>query len=487
MEKVKYSLNAEVSIVEQTDRIKQVAEKIGIILPSTHTAIFASRYSGIEVANGNGIRLAKDAVEKSIQGLIGAQVNLEHTDIVCGIILDAWIDEKANDIKIIFTMAKNIFQKEYYRALERLSEGKLSVSFELLSNMDSADQLADGTVRLNDIDFQGVGFLIEKDPADKYAKIFEFASDIRSKAQICEKEFVFASKIIDSCNKVLSDNPMEVTDDPEMDCNCPYCHMPMSADSIVYDPEMNMFHKPCMEKGRIRKPWYIHSTTGFISTTSSTSTSTNIEVGCNNEEFNQSNQGGKVMTEEQKKMVADIRAQLAGYLPQDTKDEDLLDEAKVAEYRTIKEDAEKTKAEKEAQDKLEAEKAKEEKIAALEKEVSDLKVTIENQTKEIDAFKAEADARAAKEKAEKLAQIKAELKDNEFCKDFTDEDYFNDAKIKEAKILKENAILKAEVEALKKGEKEEVKAEKKDDLSTGHSEEKSEVSVSQIINKLGKK
>ena len=74
----KYSLKAKVFGAEITPEISQIAEKVGIILPSTHTAIFKTVYAPIEEANDNGVRLAKDAVYRALPGLVGSQVNLEH-------------------------------------------------------------------------------------------------------------------------------------------------------------------------------------------------------------------------------------------------------------------------------------------------------------------------------------------------------------------------------------------------------------------------
>ena len=80
-----------VKIAEETERIIEVAEKLGMVLPSTHTALFQSVYSPIDSPNLNGIILAKDAVEKSLPGLISAQSNLEHLGqgFMTGIILES--------------------------------------------------------------------------------------------------------------------------------------------------------------------------------------------------------------------------------------------------------------------------------------------------------------------------------------------------------------------------------------------------------------
>ena len=92
------------SVAQETNRNQEVAQKVGIILPSTHTALFQSVYAPIEVANLNGIRLARQAVETGIQGLIGSQVNLEHFGYgwIVGIILDAWVNDQ-EEIEIVYS------------------------------------------------------------------------------------------------------------------------------------------------------------------------------------------------------------------------------------------------------------------------------------------------------------------------------------------------------------------------------------------------
>lgn len=541
MDKQKYTLRGSVALAEETSKIVEVANRLGIILPSTHTALFKTVYAKIEEPNGNGIRLAKDAVLSSLQGLIGSQVNLEHLGLgfIVGIILDAWLNAE-EEIEVVFTFAKNIYKEDYIRALEKMQEGKLAVSFELMSERSSQEILPDNTIRLHDIDWQGMGFLIDAEPAYKKARVYEMAKLYKQRATDSEKELVYASKIVKSCDDVikaymidqdgLSLGVTSVTDshfhvyklnetgnggktiathggnvenhdheikdgfvmpggkdnhthsfmdqvmadmeeqvmvspeNPEMYCACPHCYMPMTYDTTIYDAEMNMYHKPCIDKGKISKPWYIKS-------------------GKKLEQTDKENtQGGvKIMTEEQKTLVAQLRAELEGYLPENISDDDLLVEAKVEEIRKAKTEAKaKEQADLEAKAKADAEAQKDAKIVELE-------ATIEAQKKEIETFKSEAKAREEQAKAEKLASIKAEMKDNEFVKDFSDEDYFNEAKIKEAKILKENAVLKAENETLKKKtNKTKEQGSQEDTLPTGSGEDNQE-SVQTLIAKLGKK
>lgn len=211
------------------------------------------------------------------------------------------------------------------------------------------------------------------------------------------------------------------------------------------------------------------------------------------------------MTEEQKKLVAQLRAELEGHLPENITDDDLLIEAKVEEIRKAKVEAEAKakeeadkKAELDAQAKADAEKAQKDadekaKVEASQAKVAELETTIEAQKKEIEALKAENEtfkaqdkARADAEKAEALAKIKAELKDNQFAKDFKDEDFLNDAKVKEVKILKENADLKAENANLKKNVKTKETVNASDETLPTGSESNNEENPRKLIAKLGK-
>jgi hypothetical protein len=509
MAKQKYTIHVPLSAAEADKDIVEAVQKKGIQYPNTNLAFFKAHYGKIETPNGNRIRMGKEAVEKALPGLIGVQCNKNHMGegFINGYIVDAWINE-ANEIDIIIAFFKSIYEEDYLTALELIKKNNLNVSFELLSERGSQEFLSDGTIRLNDIEFTGVGLLFGVTQAYKNGKVFEMASLYKQRAE-SSKELVYASQVIESCEKVLanSDYPMEVSTVPDMTCTCPHCNYAMDPEDLLFDADYNMYHKPCVTMGKFRKPWFMKAedikNVPHVLNVSKTQ----------NEDNNQNNQGERIMTDEQKKEVEKILAELAGYIPQDVKDEDLLDEAKVAEYRLSKTNAETTAAQeaadkkavedkaiedakvadeakaaeaKAAQEKVDAEKAKDERIVALESKVKELEATVESQKTEIEAFKAKDEAAKAQAKADQIAKIKAELKDNPFCKEFTDEDYLDEKKVKDAQILKENADLKAENEALKKGDKTVVTAAKKD-IDTGHQEEiKDEENPRNLLKKVRK-
>lgn len=445
MNKVSLKTN-KVFFAKETPRVQQLAEKIGIVVPSVHTALFQAIYTPIEDANSNGVRLSQKAVDEALPKMIGAQSNINHfgKGFVVGIILDAWINE-TKEVEIIFTFAKEVYEQEYHQALEAMAEGKLTVSFELLSETQTQEKLADGTVLLNDIDFTGVGVLIGKNPGYKNAKVYEMATLYRDKAKNSEKELMFASQIMESCEKVLS----EVND---------------------------------IEK-----------------------------------------QGGSKtmeLTEDQKKIVSDRRTELEGFLSEEVKDEDLLDDVKYAEFQKNKADATESKEEETAEEEKEEALQRnrvvhvetqeteadgksvlveqttvvdvidwEAKVKEAVAKVADLEKTVEEQKAEIETFKAEETKREEAERKAAIDEVKASLKDNVYAKDFSDEDYLNTEKVEKAQLLKERDDLKAEVEASRKSDvkKEEVNAEDQNDLPTGHVEDQPQLNPRKIIAKIGKK
>ena len=501
----KYFLKAKTQLAQdENSRIKTVAEKYGIILPSTHTAMFQSVYSPIEEANDNKVRLAKDAVEKALPGIIMSQVNINHLGhgFIVGCILDAWVNEKA-EIEIIFSFAKNVYEEEYVSALEAMATNDLSVSFELQSETSSIEYLADGTVRLHAVDFQGVGLLIGVTPAYKKAKVYEFAQLYKMRTKAHRKELMFASKIEEACDKVLADYntlPTVAIDDipPNMICTCPHCNMPMDNEDMLNDANMDMYHKPCVTMGKFRKPWYMRA---------EDLSKENVEGGVKIVEF----------TEEQKLKISELRAEF-GDNAKDISDADLLIEEKVNEIRQTIEtskkaeeiipastevvisDATTLKLEFVSEPKADYE-AKIQEIDSYKKKVEEFEVKFKAQeekitllTTENDAFKLQEENKKAQEKADKIAGIKASLADNSYAKDFTDEDYLNEEKVNHVKMVKENEDLKAENQKLKNAkaevndEKVKIEAQKDEtDIDTGHSEEQKELNPRKIIAKLGKR
>ena len=528
-----------VSVAQATDKIREVAERLGIVLPSTHTALFQSVYAPIHEANLNGVRLARKAVEESLQKMVGSQVNLEHMGYgwIVGIILDAWIN--ANDeIEIVYSFAKNIYKDEYVQALEALNNEDLSVSFELLSETASQESLDDGTVLLHDIDFQGVGMLITNPPAYPKAKTYSYATTIKNRlAEKENRELVFAKKIEQTCDKILADIYSDNPDQPMLPENIylisttdnghfhvanidwdgngstistmgtdvvPHVHkivnwqfqetnnhahrimneimakikenvkmelgakwtrkyintLPNSSFAVIEPAYLkgdtdnkNARHLPYKDaNGKIDLPHYRNAlarANQIIPVTDSISTEELRNKAL--KELNkhkdvlktaETTQGGNKIvefTEEQKAKIAEVRTEL-GDAVKDLQDKDLLDETVVAE---IRKEVEKAKAEAQEQEKSELEKAQE--------EITTLKAKVEELTTTLEATKSEVET--VRQNAEKIGELKVQLKDNEFAKDFTDEDYLDAEKVEKAIQDKKNAeVVATRKEELKDNE-----------------------------------
>lgn len=529
---MKIEFKSEVFVAKDKTRIEKAAEKFGLVLPSKHTALFQSPLSPIDKPNNNGHELTAEAVNKSLDKIKGSQANINHNgkNWMCGVIYDAWINE-ANEVEVIFSFAKNIYQEEYIIALEKLNEGKLSISWEITADTETMEKLPNNVYRIHSFDWDGIGVLIGKKPGYSGAVVSKMAELYKQRAKESEKELIFAEQIIKDCDEILNQDTCEdETEDSYI-----------LSEQEIADFVAEWQHK--MKKNKKQKSKKKYS------------------------EHEIKTKENSIMTEEQKKLVAGLRAELEGFIPAETTDEQLLDEKVVAEFRSAKEKSAKAEPQKvEAKESKEAEvevakekvsaeskrvsneryitettykddgstetkhakectytwmdengvaqtevvktagveyrlvaeadaKETEAKVAASETKIKDLEATIEAQKVELDTFKAEKAAKEAEEKAQKLAEIKASLKDNKYVADFKDEDYFSAEKVEKAKLLQRVDNLEAENKALKEKEpKEEIQAEAQPTTQKVHASletgvvttDEKPVSVRKIINKACK-
>jgi len=180
-------------------KIDQVIEKslknMGIVYPHESLAFFRSVYCELEKANKNNVILAQ-SVEDDIPQLIGCQVNLGHKryGYIVGQIIHAFKNDK-NEIEIVFTFHKSVYEKEYNEALESLEQGELTVSFELMVDDKDTIKMAGGVRKLTHVSFDGVGLLNSGEtPACPVAVVFETAKRIIEDAFAKkDKNLVYAS------------------------------------------------------------------------------------------------------------------------------------------------------------------------------------------------------------------------------------------------------------------------------------------------------
>ena len=574
-----------VSVEEDSTELLDIVRKRGVAVPSVHLGFFKTIYAKIEEPNLNGIRLARKAVVDGISGLIGSQVNFEHlgAGFVMGSILDAWIE--GDDIQVVYSMYKSLYPDEYERSIELAKEGQLSVSFELMSERDTQENLKDGTIRLNDIDFIGMGHLMDNPPAEPSAKISEFAKRTKERlsqiSNVKDRELVCASINEQACDEVLADGHGEEDDKmPELfivttsdDRHFHVAEMDFDGNGITIsghgegkhpephkivnwqiqvaknaDPKtgkhthriMNDIIATIKEHIQVRadkwtsdiynnfpdssfaviEPAYLNGETGdkkarhlpflyrngrfdltnyrialdkldsILPVTNSITTEElrkrakeelDKHNPYNKEEDTKADktQGGiKFMSKEEIAKVKALRDEF-GDLAKDVTDEELLDDAKVAELREAKKTATKTEtqadegdgeAEGEAEGDDEAGKDGEgdgegdgeaegdgdagaeegnetsdaDKVKELEGRVEELENTLEAKDSEIETVR---------ENAEKIGKSKVQLKDNKFTKDFKDEDYLDETKVEKAiQDQKDSETVATRKEELKENE-----------------------------------
>ena len=514
------------------------AKKKGICVDNPSLAFFSSVLCEIELPNANKIRLAEDAVYEALDSLIGCQVNFSHIGrgAINGFIFDAFINKK-KQVCISCVFFKKIYNIEYDHAKKSFAKGELTMSYELSADSDTIEKLSDGTRRIHDFYFTGAGLLIGETPACENAIVYEFAKKMENERQ----ELIFAKKsnlinlqpikekkittLIESLVAQLNMEERKMDLVAKYNCECLKCGEIVASDQHCKDIKCPKCGGEMRRKDRPSKD-------------------------VNSNETNE--EGGKSIV-----TIEEIKAKLTeelGDLVKDWTDEDFSNEDKIAEARKVKEEKASTpveeKAEKtvvESEQKINQktayddetnsettevdyeievkrdgkviriEKSKNETIymyaqveaikADYEKQINELKATLEVKDSEIAEVRANAEtiaklkiehasneftkefkdedwlnaekieeAKNLQAKKEKIEANKIALKDNEYAKDFSDEDYANDDKVEKVKL---QAELKAEQEKTKELEakikleekSEEIEAKKEEDLETNHTEE----------------
>ena len=190
--KEKFYIEAKVKKVDKD--IKNAIKKAGIKYPHHSLAFFKATYAKIGKANSNGIMLA-ESVKDDVPFLIGTQMNMNHyrRGYIMGEIIDAYVT-KEDEIEIIFTFHKTIYEKEYKEAIELMTKDKLTVSFELMVEKNDIELLPNRVRKLLKVSFDGVGLLFAKKPAYRNAFVLETAmKQIEDLLQSEDKQLIYAS------------------------------------------------------------------------------------------------------------------------------------------------------------------------------------------------------------------------------------------------------------------------------------------------------
>jgi hypothetical protein len=222
----------------------EIAEKLGIKLPSPDLAVIKTVYAEIDKVNRNGIVLPREAVKKGLPTLIGKQINWEHNGAgkICGYIIDAKIN---NDlIEITGVIFKSLFPEEMEQVKEKFEKKDLCVSFEIWNrNPEDKEsvvhELENGFRSIDPIIFHGCGLLLVNPPACPKAKVYKLVAKVLTETEkIIEKVFgedlIFASLAIEeskckncgtcTCEKeepkvaelyelLIAETPLEINED----------------------------------------------------------------------------------------------------------------------------------------------------------------------------------------------------------------------------------------------------------------------------------
>jgi len=481
-------LTAKITCSSDSEELIKIAKKKGIVLPSDHLGAFKTVYARIGDANRNKVRLSREAVEEALPTLIGSQVNINHwrENWTVGSIFWAKVNDN-DEIEIAFTFFKDVYKKEHEIAMALFEDEELTVSFELTANPDTVEFHADGTRTLNDVSFVGCGLLLDENPAEPTAIVFEMA-----KRRVMElirndtPELVFAKEAVINCQDLLEtiNKALEEKSKESYDCQCLDCDKVIKSAKHCKDIK-------CPEcGGKMRRkdrpgPGNQATKNEESNTTLDLSKGTNK----NKEEVSDINidedfeEGGNQMKKDEKKKVEDVKAEETSQEAVEEKDESKVDEK--AEESTDEKAEESTEEKAEESTEEKAEEAKLEVITETNEVVTETMdensdtVKIESETKQtverdgeqvsemtekvdvertytfaeveeikagyeatIEAMKSsfEAEVEVAKDKAIKIEKLQTEL--GEYVKDFSDEDFDNDDKLDNARLRKENDSLK---------------------------------------------
>lgn len=469
----KYELKGQVYLADDSsDLIKTIAEKHGIVLPSPDLAIFVTKYAPLDAANKNGVRLDASATKEFLNTINGKLADINHvTNYVIGSILEGWINEDTQEVEIAYTFFKSAFPDEYERAMTLYEKGELFVSFELTTNPDTIESMSDGTIKLHDMIFSGVGVLLDKAPA--YAKARTYATAMLETINHLPN-LMFASTLIKECKEIIEAEKSKINSD-KTDKKGGLTQMTEEQKKLISDLKA--------EFGIAAKDWKDED---FLIAEKVEALRASIKTA-NEKLFADS----KSLTEEK---IVTLTVYKDDGSAETTSNRDCkytyTDATGNESIQTISENDYVTYVYNQAQlAELKANVEKEIKVS-FEKTVNDLKAEIELLKSKVAEYESKEVAKLAAEKAQKIADIKAQLKDNQYAKDFKDEDYLDASKVENAKVLKERDDLKAENTQLKSSTPVVATVEEpKIAMVTGHEKltaQAQPVSASALINKMFK-
>ena len=192
---MKETIYFEAKVKKSKTPIEKVIKDLGIVYPNDSLGFFHAIYAKFEEANGNKVILA-NSVKDDVPKLKFTQCNMNHNrelGPVLGSILDAFVNEKTDEVEIVCSFFKSIYPEHWETAQQLIENGELTVSFELKVEKEDIEVLKGGVRRLKKVDFDGVGLLFAVKPAYKNAHVLQLANEIVNKVFDKSRELVYAS------------------------------------------------------------------------------------------------------------------------------------------------------------------------------------------------------------------------------------------------------------------------------------------------------
>lgn len=189
----------EISFLEESkeqNELFAIAKAKGILAEgSRDLAVFKGVYTFADKPDGNKKRIPKQELLRKLPTLIGKAVTVEHIRrFVIGYIIDYRYIEKEDKVIVYGIIFKQIFAKEWEKAVKLLKEKKLGLSSEIWTPKEKRKYLSDGTYQIRDIEFAGctVVYIDNKNkPAFEDTLVLETAK--KSFDNTKEMELIFAT------------------------------------------------------------------------------------------------------------------------------------------------------------------------------------------------------------------------------------------------------------------------------------------------------
>jgi len=481
MEKIYF----EAQVKKSQTPIEKTIKALDIVYPNDSLGFLHAVYAKVDgkSANKNKVILAK-SVKDDVPKLRFTQANLNHNrkGFVIGTILDAWVNDKTEEIEIVFSFFKSVYAQEWSIVEKAIEDGNLNVSFELTVEKKDVEVLKGGVRKVNHCSFDGVGLLMPGvTPAYSNAKVLMSANEIVNRIFENSQQTIFASAKdviikMEKTSKEIEKLLKSTKEDSEVDKKAKEALLAKFRDSLIEELGEEAVNKMTEEE-----------------------IETELVKRANAEE---------APAEE---AVEEIKEEKANEKVEETPSEENkeAEEAKTVEEvkmtRTVDSTENETTVVTEIEQvvkvddkEVEKKKVKEEvtyTMAQVEEKIAEVKAELEGKISEKDALIASKDEEINtlntqvtfyKENAKKIAEVRAELGD--YAANLSDEEVLDEDKLENAKLRKQLDEAKSnKVETASEIEADKTELNAVDEEKKEEEEEKVEISKEERINAYLKK